>query len=104
MSKPFGILALTILALAVACAAPAAQPSGAPAGGPAAAAPPQAPVRLVLGHIPATHSGGMYIAQERGYFAEQGIEAELVAFPSLTDAVVPLTSGQMDAYAGGSGA
>lgn len=46
----------------------------------------------------------MYIAQERGYFAEQGIDADLTPFYSLPEAAVLLNAGQMDIYAGGTGA
>src|SRR5581483_10083251 len=65
---------------------------------------PQALTRLIVGHFPATHTAGIYIAQERGYFAEQGLDADLTPFQSLPDAALLLNSGQMDVYAGGTGA
>jgi NitT/TauT family transport system substrate-binding protein len=81
-------------------AAPAAQaPSAAPAP-----APPPALTKVIVGHFPATHTGGVYIAHERGYFAEQGLEVDLTPFQSLPDAALLLNSGQMDVYAGGTGA
>jgi len=105
---------LNLIALGfLACSTPAA-PSGNPTGEPGtvgAAQPSAAPtsrssqrVPLVVGHFPATHTGGVYIAQERGYFAEQGLDVELVPFQSLPEAAVLLNSGQMDIYAGGTGA
>ncbi|HZR98383.1 MAG TPA: ABC transporter substrate-binding protein [Chloroflexota bacterium] len=110
-----GIAVLALVALA--CAPPAASPPGqatpaaAPAGGqaqaPAASVPaaaPAAPMTLIVGHFPATHTAGVYIAQERGYFAEQGLDADLTPFQSLPDAALLLNSGQMDVYAGGTGA
>ncbi|MBX5491037.1 MAG: ABC transporter substrate-binding protein [Chloroflexi bacterium] len=109
-------LSLVVLGL-LACSAPAAPgkppagtgPTGAgqppaPSGASAPAASPSQRVSLVVGHFPATHTGGVYIAQERGYFAEQGLEVELVPFQSLPEAAVLLNSGQMDIYAGGTGA
>src|SRR5581483_1458366 len=110
-----GIAVLALVALA--CAPPAASPPGqatpaaAPAGGqaqaPAASVPaaaPAAPMTLIVGHFPATHTAGVYIAQERGYFAEQGLDADLTPFQSLPDAALLLNSGQMDIYGGGTGA
>ncbi|HZU06469.1 MAG TPA: ABC transporter substrate-binding protein [Chloroflexota bacterium] len=110
-----GLAVVTLLgSLMLACTSlgtPGTRPEGATASTPIAASPvpaagmaTQAPTRLVLGHIPATHSAGIYIAYERGYLAEQGIEAEVVPFPALTDALVQLNTGQLDAYAGGTGA
>ncbi|HLH22831.1 MAG TPA: ABC transporter substrate-binding protein [Chloroflexota bacterium] len=107
-----GVLAAAMLA----CASPAANspgapaPTAAPAGGssPAQATPASgargALTTLVVGHFPATHTAGVYIAQERGYFAEQGLDADLTPFQSLPDAAVLLNSGQMDVYVGGTGA
>src|SRR5205823_1070943 len=92
------VVGIALLAQAAACAPAAAPPSAKPQAGaapappaapaqgaPAAAAPapPRAPTKLVVGHFPATHTGGVYIAQERGYLAEQGIEADLTPFQSL---------------------
>jgi NitT/TauT family transport system substrate-binding protein len=104
---------LSVVALiGLACAGPAATlpaPAAPAAGGqaPAQSAPAtaaRAPTTLVVGHFPATHTAGVYIAQERGYFAEQGLDADLTPFQSLPDAALLLNSGQMDVYAGGTGA
>ncbi|HEY7068416.1 MAG TPA: ABC transporter substrate-binding protein [Chloroflexota bacterium] len=111
---------LSLLSLVAFACAPQAGPAAKPApaagaasaqapaqpGQPAqpAAAAPSAPTTLVVGHFPATHTAGVYIAQERGYFAEQGLDADLTPFQSLPDAALLLNSGQMDVYAGGTGA
>jgi len=83
---------------------PAPVAAGAPALPPGTPTVPRAPTTLVVGHFPATHTAGVYIAQERGYFAEQGLEVDLTPFQSLPDAALLLNSGQMDIYAGGTGA
>ena len=101
-----------LLAGALACAAPPAanpSPQGAPASNAApapASAPAEAPplAQVSVGHFPATHSSGLYIAHERGYFAELGIEAELTPFQGTSDALVLMSSGQLDVYGGGTGA
>jgi NitT/TauT family transport system substrate-binding protein len=77
--------------------------AGGQSAAPAPAVPP-ARTTVVVGHFPATHTAGVYIAQERGYFAEQGLEADLTPFQALPEATVLLNSGQMDVYAGGAGA
>lgn len=41
----------------------------------------QEPKTVKVGHFVATNSGGLYIAQDRGYFAEQGIRAVFEASP-----------------------
>jgi NitT/TauT family transport system substrate-binding protein len=45
-----------------------------------------------------------FIAQEKGYFAKQGIKVELVHFDSGPQMVAPLGTGQIDAAAGASSA
>jgi NitT/TauT family transport system substrate-binding protein len=109
-------LAIAPLILALACAAPPAtspsvQPSGARPEGAGAAAPtaapavaPAPPTKVVMAHFPATHSSGLYIAYERGYFAELGIDADLTPMTSLPDAAVLMSTGQLDLYGGGTGA
>jgi NitT/TauT family transport system substrate-binding protein len=97
------------------CAAPAAPAAGTgPSGGaPAAAespaaAPPatvaRAPERVVVAYFPAPTSSIVHIADERGYFREQGVDAEIVPTNSTPDAVMLLNSGQLDVYVGGTGA
>src|SRR5712692_7839454 len=104
---------LMVAGLLLACTPPAAKPSEAPSGPAAAAqaastgaqaATPPALVKVVVGALPATHSSGLYIAQERGYLAEQGIDAELLPSMASSDSLLMLNSGQMDVYGGATGA
>jgi NitT/TauT family transport system substrate-binding protein len=109
-----GAMGSVLLGVALACAGPPGGSAGAkpPSAGAAGAgaqeampAPaPRAPVRVVVGHLPATHSGGLYIAQERGYFLELGLEVELVPSFSSAESLLALNSGQMDVYGGATGA
>src|SRR5262249_17422797 len=111
------VLAVGLLSVALACTAlPASGPSGKPAGArpesasaapPAVGAPaaaPAAPTKGIIAHFPGTHSSGLYIAHERGYFAELGIEADLTPMNSMPDAAVLMSTGQLDVYGGGTGA
>lgn len=50
---------------------------------------------LYLGHAP------FYIAQEEGYFAEQGLEVEFVKFNSSPEAIPLLAQGSLDVVPGG---
>jgi NitT/TauT family transport system substrate-binding protein len=120
------IAALTVLvtALAAACAAPAAPtprdagarrdaPSAATPGaaGPSAsagtaaqageprAAPPgplSTPLKIRLGSNDSVSNAPIYIAFERGYFAEAGLEVEDIRFDSATRMMAPLAAGQLD--------
>jgi NitT/TauT family transport system substrate-binding protein len=90
-----------------ACAGSATPNPGAGETSPTPPPPPSASPSLqsvAIGHFPSTTGGGIYIARERGYFREQGIEAELTPFSSLPDAAMLLNSGKLDLYAGGTGA
>lgn len=42
----------------------------------------------------------LYIAQDAGYFAEQGLDVEFVALPSSAAAIPPLVQGQIDVVGG----
>jgi NitT/TauT family transport system substrate-binding protein len=87
-------------------ARPAPPPAAAPAA-PAASAPAQAqaparpelttspPVNLTVGVLPTAVFGPQFIAQERGYFKDVGLNVELVATPSLTDQIASLIQGQI---------
>jgi NitT/TauT family transport system substrate-binding protein len=90
--------------LAVACAAPAAAPApptapaAPPSPAPAGAASPL-PERQTIkyGYNPILSGAPVFIAQERGYFAEQGLEMEFTPFDSAALMVAPLSAGQLDA-------
>jgi NitT/TauT family transport system substrate-binding protein len=102
-------------------AAPAKAPPAAPAGAsaaptagaaPVAAAPaaPTAvpplspPVALKLGLPHLLADVGFFVAQDRGYFAEEGLEVEFVRTPSLNEVIPAVSTGEMDAASGGIGA
>ncbi len=54
-------------------------------------------------HIGVVYSSseiGLYLAQERGYFAEQGLTADYTRFDSGAFAVAPLSVGDLDAASG----
>ena len=115
-----GVLATVAL---VACAPAAPAPSGAsgsppaaPAGAPAAsapaapsgassapatsAAPPPPPLQLKAGTQRLSSDVVLYTAQERGYFAEQGIEVEFTDITTGGEAIPPLATGQLDVSVG----
>lgn len=57
--------------------------------------------KVSIGASPAMSTLGIFIAKEKGYFAEQGIDAEITPFKASTGQMVPLlASGQMLVGAG----
>ncbi len=109
---------LTLLLIA-ACAAPAAPTAPAATAVPAAAeevapsveltstsetapASTLAPVRV--GHVPVTIYAPLFIAAEKGYFAEEGIAVELLPVEGGTENVVQVSAGNFDVAGGGIGA
>src|SRR5215210_7953934 len=59
-------------------------------------APLDPPTTVRAGLVGAVPNAGIYVAQERGYFREQGIEVEVTEFESATPLVPLLASGQVD--------
>ena len=51
---------------------------------------------IKIGTAPTTGSGPVYIAQEKGYFAAEGLTAELVRFESSQPIGVAVVSGDLD--------
>jgi NitT/TauT family transport system substrate-binding protein len=83
---------------APAAQAPAAQAPQAAA--PAAAAAPTAPPErqsVRYGYVPIVAAAGMYIGNDRGYFTEQGIDLEMIAFDSGALMPPALSAGQLEA-------
>jgi NitT/TauT family transport system substrate-binding protein len=81
---------------------PAASATGAgaaPSAPPAAALSP--PVTVPMGVLGILGEAGFYVAAERGYFAEEGIEAEFVNFDNTTRIIPALATGQIDVTGGG---
>jgi NitT/TauT family transport system substrate-binding protein len=54
-----------------------------------------------VGYSPATASLPLYVATDRGYFQEEGLEVELIPFTTVGDQYPALASGQID-FAGAS--
>jgi NitT/TauT family transport system substrate-binding protein len=65
----------------------------------AVSAPPQLQTARV-GVVYSSSEIGIYLAQERGYFAEQGLTTDYTRFDSGAFAVTPLSTGELDASAG----
>ncbi len=52
--------------------------------------------KVTIGASPAMSTLGIFIAKEKGYFAEQGIDAEIMSFKASTGQMIPLlASGQL---------
>jgi len=79
-------------------AAPAAPPA-APAG--AAGEPSPTPLTVRMGVLGILAESGVYIALERGYFAEEGITPEFTTIDTGARAIPALATGQLDVTGGG---
>ncbi|MFI5267567.1 MAG: ABC transporter substrate-binding protein [Chloroflexota bacterium] len=89
-----------------ASAKPAASASAKPAasGAASASAKPAASGNLTkvsVGVVASSSDGGIFIAQDRGYFKDQGLDVETMRFNTLVDMVAPVGAGQLDIAAGG---
>jgi NitT/TauT family transport system substrate-binding protein len=73
----------------------------APAAGPYAPTPLNPAVKISVGVLGSSSDGGIFIANERGYFKQEGIDLDIQRFQSLVDMVAPLTGGQLQIAAGG---
>jgi NitT/TauT family transport system substrate-binding protein len=83
--------------------APAAQGSAPAASQPSAAAPAaykatplNPPVGLQVGVVSSSSDGGIFIALDRGYFQEEGLNVETQQFQTGVDQIAPLGAGQLD--------
>jgi NitT/TauT family transport system substrate-binding protein len=113
--RPQGRLVPLLLALAVCVlfalpsASSAAPPVSPLADGattmatPRGAALPQA-ARVRLGVVGIVAGAGYYLAIEKGYFAEQGLDVEAIPFATTADETAPLAAGQLDVGAGATSA
>jgi NitT/TauT family transport system substrate-binding protein len=100
---------MMIVALLAACA-PVAPTTG-PTTGPVVAEPtvtaeePTEDLAVVrVGYIPVTIYAPIYVADAKGYFAEEGIDIELMPVQGGSDNVVQLGAGNFDVAGGGIGA
>jgi NitT/TauT family transport system substrate-binding protein len=60
------------------------------------------PVRI--GVIGAVSDAAFYIADRKGYFREEGIDADIISFPNSAQMIAPLGVGQLDVAAGATAA
>ncbi len=64
----------------------------------------QAPIVVTVGAAATTSDAPIYIADKKGFFREEGLEAKVTNFRSAADMVAPLGTGQLDAGAGSASA
>ena len=109
MKKLLGISFVTLLlGLLVACdtsSAPSPAPAGVTAAATTTAAYPVAgkPTIVRTGYVPVLISAPYYIAMEKGYFKELGLDVQMQPLQGGSDAVIQLSSGSFDVAAGGAG-
>ena len=84
----------TSAAAAPATTAVATSPAAAPA------APPQSPIAVKVATQRLASDAALYVAQERGYFAEQGLAVELEEIVTGQGSIPPLAAGQLDVGVG----
>lgn len=65
---------------------------------------PAEPTKVKIGYVPITIYAPLYVADAKGYFLEEGIEAELIPVQGGTENVVQLGAGNFDIAGGGIGA
>jgi len=118
-------LAVSLAVLLGAACRPTAQPPAAltattapttaptqPAPSPPAAAPTSRPVdpplsppvTVRVGMLSQTSDAGLFIAKDKGYFREQGLEMESLPFQNAQEMVAPLGAGQLDVGSGATSA
>jgi len=90
---------------ASAAASPSSAASPAAAAKPAVQVAPLSPtVKVQVGLIGSTSDAGFYLAEERGYFKDEGIDCELMPFQSGAAMVTPAATGQIDVATGATSA
>ena len=88
---------IRVLCVAAAAALLAAGCSG--SGGSGAAGPLEK-TNLVVAAVPAMDSAGLYIAEQRGYFAQEGLHVQIVPAISSSDVIKQQLAGKYDITAG----
>jgi NitT/TauT family transport system substrate-binding protein len=58
------------------------------------------PQKITIGVLASSSDGGIFVANDRGYFKAEGIELDVQRFQSLVDMVAPLTNGDLQIAAG----
>lgn len=54
------------------------------------------PIRMKIGYIPAASYGLIWIAHEKGYFINEGLEVELKEYPSVSQLAIALYNKEID--------
>lgn len=101
MSRKLVPLVLVLFVLLVACGT-ATTPAATTVPSAATSAPKSLTV-VRTGYVPVLISAPYYIAVEKGYFKDAGIDLQLEPLQGGSDAVVQLASGNFDVAAGGAG-
>ena len=70
-----------------------------PAGAVQPPAPLATPIKVRMGSVGSLADGPIFVAQERGYFAEVGLDVEDIRAQGVTELVAPLAAGQIDVLA-----
>jgi NitT/TauT family transport system substrate-binding protein len=89
---------------AVSAPAPAAPAAAASAPAPLAPLSPAVPVRLGIKIGASMSDAGIYLAQDRGYFQEQGLDVDYINFDAGSRMIAPLAQDQIDVAAGATSA
>jgi len=69
-----------------------------------AAAQPGTPAKIRVVHVPVLIFAPLYVAIERGYFRQEGLDVELIGTPGGASSFVVLASGRAEVVVGGLGA
>jgi NitT/TauT family transport system substrate-binding protein len=80
---------------------PALSPSPSPAASPAAFTGPRTRVKMAV--LPIFISAPLFIAQEKGYFTQAGIDLEMTTLWQASEIIAAFASGDLDGSAGGFG-
>jgi NitT/TauT family transport system substrate-binding protein len=57
--------------------------------------------RVVVGYIPVTGDAKFFVAKERGFFADEGLDVELLEFQNSADGLAAIRAGKLDTGAFG---
>ncbi|MBI4317163.1 MAG: ABC transporter substrate-binding protein [Chloroflexi bacterium] len=63
-------------------------------------APPAPAVKVRVGAVGSLSDAGVYVALEKAYFKEQGIDFEMVSFDSASQMIAPMSSSQLEVGGG----
>jgi len=98
MKKLSALIIVLCVVLLAACSqggGGSTQPSGSGAGGDG-----QKLVKLKVGYLPISSGAGTFIALEKGYFEQEGIQVDLNAFKTAGDQIPLLATGELDVGVG----